>query len=135
MSLMKKYISNWDTLTEEQQKKAEEQFKGNPGLNTAVVHPAAKFFEENRWVKIDKFVQADAKEFFNTIEFNRPSSDSWSDTCLGWKQKWRVCNPEWDQNKEGIDYITLLTSYPKQIRKIRLLFLMLALPIMCPHNF
>ena len=46
MSLMKKYISNWDTLTEEQQKKAEEQFKGNPGLNTAVVHPAAKFFEE-----------------------------------------------------------------------------------------
>ena len=56
MSLMKKYISNWDTLTEEQQKKAEEQFKGNPGLNTAVVHPAAKFFEENRWVKIDRFI-------------------------------------------------------------------------------
>ena len=31
MSLMKKYISNWDTLTEEQQKDAEAKFKGNPG--------------------------------------------------------------------------------------------------------
>ena len=48
MSLMKKYISNWDTLTEEQKKDAEAKFKGNPGLNAAVVHPAAKFFEENR---------------------------------------------------------------------------------------
>ena len=30
---MKKIISNWDTLTEEQQKDAEAKFKGNPGLN------------------------------------------------------------------------------------------------------
>jgi len=56
MSLMKKYIQNWDQLTEEQQKDAEAKFKGNPGLNTAVVHPAAKFFEEHRWVKIDRFI-------------------------------------------------------------------------------
>ena len=56
MSIMEKYIENWKDLTEEQQKKATEQFKGNPGLNAAVVHPAAKFFEEHRWVKIDKFI-------------------------------------------------------------------------------
>ena len=55
---MKKIISNWDTLTEEQQKDAEAKFKGNPGLNTNVVHPAAKFFEEHRWVKIDKFIDS-----------------------------------------------------------------------------
>ena len=53
---MKKIISNWDTLTDAQKKDAEEKFKGDPGLNPAVVHPAAKFFEENRWVKIDNFL-------------------------------------------------------------------------------
>jgi len=53
---MKKYIHNWDELTEEQQTKAKEQFKGNPGLNASVVHPAAKFFEEHKWVKIDRFI-------------------------------------------------------------------------------
>ena len=47
---MKKYINNWDELTEEQKIKAEKQFRGSPGLNAAVVHPAAKFFEEHRWV-------------------------------------------------------------------------------------
>ena len=74
MSLMKKYISNWDTLTEEQQKKAEEQFKGNPGLNTAVVHPAAKFFEENRWVKIDRFIDNNFyKEVINKLLTNYPN--------------------------------------------------------------
>ena len=45
---MKKHISNWDQLTDDQKKDAEEKFKGDPGLNPAVVHPAAKFFEENR---------------------------------------------------------------------------------------
>jgi len=61
--------------------------------------------EEHRkkTIKIDKFVQADAKEFFNTVKFAKPSGKKWSDTCLEWKQKWRICNPEWDQNKEGID--------------------------------
>ena len=56
MSIMKKNIKNWDELNDEQKKKSKESFKGNPGLNSAVVHPAAKFFEEHRWVKIDKFV-------------------------------------------------------------------------------
>ena len=53
---MKEHISNWDALTDDQKKIAEEKFKGDPGLNPAVVHPAAKFFEENRWVKIDRFI-------------------------------------------------------------------------------
>ena len=55
---MKKIISNWDTLTDTQKKEAEAKFKGDPGLNPAVVHPAAKFFEEHRWVKIDKFIDS-----------------------------------------------------------------------------
>ena len=53
---MKKYIHNWDQLNDEEKKKAKEAFKGSPALNSSVVHPAAKFFEEHRWVKIDKFI-------------------------------------------------------------------------------
>ena len=53
---MKKIIHNWDELTDEQKKDAEKLYKGDPALNPAVVHPAAKFFEEHRWVKIDRFV-------------------------------------------------------------------------------
>ena len=55
---MKKIISNWDELTDQQKKDAEKKYKGDPGLNPAVVHPAAKFFEEHRWVKIDKFIDS-----------------------------------------------------------------------------
>ena len=53
---MKKIIQNWDELTDQQKKEAEKLYKGDPVLNPAVVHPAAKFFEENRWVKIDNFI-------------------------------------------------------------------------------
>ena len=49
-------IENWNELTKEQQESATEQLKGMSGLNPAVVHPAAKFFEEHRWVKIDRFI-------------------------------------------------------------------------------
>ena len=56
MSIMKQYIHNWDQLNDEEKKKAKEAFKGSPALNSSVVHPAAKFFEEHRWVKIDKFI-------------------------------------------------------------------------------
>ena len=61
--------------------------------------------EEHRkkTITIDKFIQADAKEFFKTVEFKNPSTNSWSDTCLEWKEKWRICNPEWDKDKEGVD--------------------------------
>ena len=68
---MKKYIHNWDELSEEQQNKAREQFKGNPGLNTTVVHPAAKFFEEHGWVKIDKFIDQNmANLLYHHIQLN-----------------------------------------------------------------
>ena len=34
MSIMKKYINNWDELSDEDKIKAKQAFKGNPGLNT-----------------------------------------------------------------------------------------------------
>ncbi len=53
---MNNKIANWDTLTDEEKKKATQALKGTPSLNPAVVHPAAKFFEENGWVKIEKYI-------------------------------------------------------------------------------
>ena len=53
---MNKSIQNWDTLSDEEKKKATDLLKGQPVLNPATVHPAAKFFEENGWVKIDKYI-------------------------------------------------------------------------------
>ena len=61
---MNKQIQNWDQLTKEQQNDAAKQLKGMTGLNPAVVHPAAKFFEENRWVKIDRFLPREMCNFF-----------------------------------------------------------------------
>ena len=56
---MNKQISNWESLTEAEQENAMSLLKGQPGLNPAAVHPAAKFFEENGWVKIEKFLKED----------------------------------------------------------------------------
>jgi len=53
---MNKHIANWDSLSDKEKEKAQELLKGQPGLNPAVVHPAAKFFQENGWVKIDKYI-------------------------------------------------------------------------------
>jgi len=56
---MENKIANWDALTEEQKNNAMSLLKGQTGLNPAVVHPAAKFFEENGWVKIEKFLSTE----------------------------------------------------------------------------
>ena len=53
---MNKQIANWESLSEDEKEKAAKLLEGQPGLNPAVVHPAAKFFAENGWVKIDKYI-------------------------------------------------------------------------------
>ena len=53
---MNKQIANWESLNEDEKEKAAKLLEGQPGLNPAVVHPAAKFFAENGWVKIDKYI-------------------------------------------------------------------------------
>ena len=61
---MKKYLDNWDELNDEQKKLAEKEFRGSPGLNAAVVHPAAKFLEKHNWVKIDRFIDQNMANLF-----------------------------------------------------------------------
>jgi hypothetical protein len=49
-------IANWDSLSDKDKEKAQKLLKGEAGLNPAVVHPAAKYFEEHGWVKIDNYI-------------------------------------------------------------------------------
>jgi len=57
MSYMKKYITNWEELSEEQKEKAKEQFReANTKKNSNNLNASAKFFEEHRWVKIDNYI-------------------------------------------------------------------------------
>ena len=51
--------------------------------------------EEHRkkTIKIDKLIGADAKNFLQNTTFNKRSNQQWSDTCLRWKESWRICNP------------------------------------------
>tara|TARA_R110000824_G_scaffold7532_5_gene34137 strand:+ start:4431 stop:6251 length:1821 start_codon:yes stop_codon:yes gene_type:complete len=72
--------------------------------------------EEHRkeTIKIDKLIGADAKNFLENVTFNKESSQEWSATCLRWKKSWRVCNPDWDKNREGIDLYYFMDRLSKQ---------------------
>ena len=68
---MNNKIANWDSLTDDQKKNAEALLKGNPSLNSATVHPAAKFFEEHHWVKIDRFIDQNmANLLYHHVQLN-----------------------------------------------------------------
>jgi len=68
---MNNKIANWDSLTDDQKKNAEALLKGNPSLNAATVHPAAKFFEEHHWVKIDRFIDQNmANLLYHHVQLN-----------------------------------------------------------------
>jgi len=58
---------------------------------------------QKKTIKIDKLIGADAKNFLQNTTFNKRSDQQWSDTCLRWKESWRICNPDWNKNNEGID--------------------------------
>ena len=53
-------------------------------------------------VKIDLFLQMDAKDFMSKSEFEYRSSDWWFNTCLKWKNKWPVFLPEHEDDSTGI---------------------------------
>ena len=72
--------------------------------------------EEHRknTIKIDKLIGSDAKNFLEIIKFNKKVTKEWSDTCLRWKKNWRVCNPEWSKDKEGIDLYYFMDHLSRQ---------------------
>ena len=52
---MNKQIANWDNLSDKDKERAQ-KLMGEAGLNPAVVHPAAKYFKEHGWVKIENYI-------------------------------------------------------------------------------
>lgn len=60
-------------------------------------------------IKIDKFINSDAKMFINSLmdiskDINIKTFDLWLEKCNGWKNKYPVCLPEYAQIKEGVSY-------------------------------
>ncbi|MHB0913510.1 MAG: thiamine pyrophosphate-binding protein [Armatimonadota bacterium] len=55
-------------------------------------------------VRIDRFINADAKQFIERFSLpTPPKTDAWTERCLAWKKKWPVCIPEYAVQKEGIN--------------------------------
>ena len=68
-------------------------------------------------IKIDKLIAADAKKFFTSTVLDKQASRQWAMICLDWKNKWRVCNPEWNQDKDGIDLYYFTDKLSKANKK------------------
>jgi acetolactate synthase-1/2/3 large subunit len=54
-------------------------------------------------IKIDQFIHADAKYFLENAELEYVS-DSWSKTCLQWREDWPVFLPEHMDDTDGISF-------------------------------
>ncbi len=55
-------------------------------------------------VKIDLFINADAKNFMEQVQnLEFPVSSDWINKCRVWKKKWPVCLPEYGKHKRAIN--------------------------------
>jgi hypothetical protein len=54
---------NFKNFTKEQKKEFFETFKVVSEKNKNIIHPAAKFFNENGWVKIENFIDENMANF------------------------------------------------------------------------
>ena len=52
-------------------------------------------------VRMDLFINADARDFLKKLHLaHAPDSAEWARRCLGWKEKWPVCLPEYAGSKK-----------------------------------
>lgn len=71
---------------------------------------------KKKTVRIDKFIHADACQFFekcNLGEWKAPSS--WAEKCRHWRCKWPVCTPETFDDKEGINLFAFVDRLSKNM--------------------
>lgn len=54
-------------------------------------------------VKIDLYINADAKNFLENSQIEKPDTAGWAERCRGWRDSWPVCLPEYSDDKEGIN--------------------------------
>jgi acetolactate synthase I/II/III large subunit len=72
-------------------------------------------------IKIDLFVEVDAKEFIEKVydmlkEENNVSFDNnWLETCISWKENYPVCLPEYKELKDKINIYYLVDQLSKKL--------------------
>jgi len=68
-------------------------------------------------VKIDLFVNADVKKFFEAVKEDfEAGTDGWREKCLDWKNRYPVCLPEYKQSKDGINLYYFVDRLSKQLK-------------------
>jgi len=70
-------------------------------------------------IKIDKFINADAKCFMNTLIESTPvefeAKQVWLNQCNEWKQKYPVCLPEYSDVEDGINYYYFVDQLTRKL--------------------
>lgn len=72
---------------------------------------------KKKTVNIDLFINADVKTFLGSIntEMDRDVSD-WVQKCREWKQKWPICQPEYENDEEGINMYYFMERLAKKLK-------------------
>jgi acetolactate synthase I/II/III large subunit len=78
---------------------------------------------KKKTISIDLFVKADAKIFLNQLidtfgeEIHPPSANEWLDQCIVWKNKYKVCLPEYAEMKGAISMYSLVEQLSLQAKE------------------
>ena len=68
-------------------------------------------------VKIDLFINADAKQFLKNLKnLNISNNEKWCKTCQEWKQKWPVCLPKYKSEKKAINSYYFIDCVSKKMK-------------------
>lgn len=69
-------------------------------------------------VRIDLFINADAKQFLSALgATNFPDISQWLKKCRRWKGLWPVCLPEYAEDKKGINSYYFIDRLSKNLKK------------------
>lgn len=75
---------------------------------------------KKKTIGIDRLIQSDAKYFFEQILLSMtekklsPSYKDWLGKCVGWKKKYPVCLPEYQDTKDAINIYSLVDRLSEQ---------------------
>ncbi|MGL4670406.1 MAG: thiamine pyrophosphate-binding protein [Methanobacteriaceae archaeon] len=81
-----------------------------------------EFEHKKNTVKIDRFINADLREFFEYVENVNISntlskSERWVNTCQEWKEKWSIFLPEYDDDSNGINLYKFIEILSKTLNE------------------
>ena len=69
-------------------------------------------------VHIEKFIHADVREVLNLLKLSANTNyTDWADKCKHWKDKWRVCLPEYYNDTSGINMYVFVEELSKVLRE------------------